>query len=428
MSTLVKPAYITVRPASILAIGDPPLWRIIITNLAGTVLTTLDKRASGRSFLFTLDEPASASGLVPSDDPEINIPSPTGTSPPFLSNNSRLLYGLRREIRATPLTDPWKARFGGVIMGLEDVGADTPTSRYTAYDPWQLLMARPIRTNSGTLAPASGIEYTNARASVMAVDLLANTVAADGTVLIDASDSSLIEATDVIPGKTVFDRGISVGEAWQQLCATGTIDIVLRPIYDPHTRPGKLAELVIAKRAGSVRYNAVLGWDRASRSLTELSRLIDGTRLANHVQFYAGQGGRPVTPQIDAASVAEYGSYWAQQFIVSGRRQALIVELLALADLLTRRNGPRNLTLSPAPERSYLSLRDYGLGDYVPVWASRNLRAPLGVDYDTFDPATPGASGYQRILSIPIDVDDDGVERVRGLVTAETGIGSETGT
>lgn len=423
--SLTKPGYVVVGGSgtplgtpTILRLGDPPLWRFIVTNLATETVTVLDKRATERGVVFALNQPATHAGLVPSDDPEINIPAPSAGSPAFLSHNTRLIYGFRREIRPTLASAPWHCRFSGLVMGLEDVGADTPTSRYTAYDPWQYLMCRPIRQNDGTLPGKNGIKYTNARASDMALDLLANTIAVDGPVFIDASQAGLLEDTVVITGDTVFDRGISVGEAWQQLCETGTIDIVLRPVYDPVSRPGILCELIIRKQAGQTRFNAVMGWDRASRSLTDLSRLIDGTRLANKDQLYAGQGGAPVTLQSDAASVAKYGEYWAQQFMVGKDTQGPLVELLALAQLQIRKNGAKSISFSPAPERSYLALRDYVLGDYVPVWASRSFREPLGIDYDSFDPAAPGASGYLRLYAIPIEIDDNGVERPRDLLTA----------
>jgi hypothetical protein len=447
-SSLTRPGYIVVGGSgdplgapTILRLGDPPLWRFIVTNLATETLTSLDKRATERGVVFALNQPATHTGLVPSDDPEINIAAPSADSPAFLSHNTRLIYGFRREIRPTLADPPWRCRFAGIVMGLEDVAADAPTSRYTAYDPWQYLMSRPIRQNDGTLAPSGGIVYTDARASDMALDLLANTVAVDGSVFIDASQAGLRQDTDVLFGKTVFDRGISVGEAWQQLCDTGTIDIVLRPVYDPINRPGILCEMITRKQAGQVRFNAVMGWDRASRSLVDLSRLVDGTRLANEVQFYAGQGGSPVTLQTDAASVAKYGEYWAQQFMVGKQTQAPLVELLALAQNEIRKNGAKSITFSPAPERSYLALRDYGLGDYVPVWASRSFREPLGIDYDGFGalsvsitgapiegdelgvivsdgPGTPGAVGYQRLYAIPIEIDDNGVERPTALLTA----------
>lgn len=397
---------------------DPPLWRFVVTDLESATVTTLDQHATQRTVGFVLNGPATASGLVPSDDPQINIPSPNPDSPAFLTNNARLLYGLRREVRQAPEDDPWQARWGGIVMNMEDVAADSPTSRYTAFDPWQYLMSRPVRDpETGEFPGPDGLVYTDARASDIALDLLLTTVTVDGEVFIDFGSDSIIAETDVIPGITKFERGLMVGEAWNQLCDTGTIDIVLVPIYDPVNRPGKVCELQIQPKAGQVRYNAVFAWDKPPRNVSEISRLVDGTRLANRVQMFAGQGGEPVALQSDAASIAEFGEYWAQQFMVGKEDQTALVELLALAQVQIRKKGARSVTFSPAPERSLLSLRDYALGDYVPVWSSKNLREPLGVDYDAFDPAAPGGSGYQRVYEIPISLDDNGTERVNAVRT-----------
>ena len=72
------------------------------------------------------------------------------TDPANLSNNLRLLYALQREEGATP---PYVVQFGGIIFTPEDQGADAATTRYTAYDPWQLLMSRPIQTANAPNSP-----------------------------------------------------------------------------------------------------------------------------------------------------------------------------------------------------------------------------------------------------------------------------------
>lgn len=395
-------------------LADPPPWRLFITDIGSQTLTLLDKRATGRQFVFTLNGPAYATGQVAADDPEINIPYPDPDSPAMLTNNARLLYALRRE-GGTPY--PYVCRFGGIVMNLEDQSGDSPTSRYTAYDPWQLLMSRPVRDpDTGLLPGPDGLLFPDGtRASDIAVDLLGATEAVDGETFIDTSVGGLITATDPISGAFSLDRGLSVGEAWQQLVETGTIDIVLIPIYEPITKPGKVVQLKISPQAGAVRHDAVMGWDSPPRSLQNISRLVDGTRLANRVQYYAGQGGSPVALQSDAASIAAYGEYWTQQFF-PGTNNAALVELLGLTEVLIRRNGQRNISFDPAPERSALALRDYGLADYLPTWASKNLREPMAVDYDEADPS---AAGYQRVYTIPIDLDDNGTERVRGLMTSK---------
>lgn len=396
---------------------DPPLWRIIVTSLTGTTLTCLDGRATGRQFLFTLNGPAQHTGQVATDDVEINLPWPTIDDPALLSQYTRLIYGFRRERGALP---PWVCRFGGIIEPVEDEVADAPTARYTAYDPWRYLMDRPARNPDTTgLLKEDGYTYPKGTlASDIAVEQFALTAAADGETHIDASDGGLIEDSDPLPDPFPIEQATSVGEVWQNLCDTGYMDIRLLPLYDPIAKPGKVVQLEISKIAGSTRTGSVMAWDMGPQSIVGLSRMID--QLANKVMYYSGPAAGSV-PQIDAASVAKYGPHWLQQIISSSSHPEL-VNVNAYTELIIRRDGKRTINFDPVPEMSrLLPLTDYALGDYVPVWASRNLREPLAVDYDAYnaDPTEPGAAGYRRVYAIPIDLDDNGVERVRGIVTSQ---------
>jgi hypothetical protein len=401
--------------------ADLPV-RTFITDIDSRTLSILDRRATDRQFLFTLNQPAYHTAQVASDDNEINIPFPDADSPANLTNNRRLIFALQRWQGYDP---PYQPIFGGIIMTPEDQGADTPTTRYTAYDGWQYMMSRPVRDPAtGDLAGIDGLKFAaGSLASDIALGLLQITEITDGETHIDWSDSGLIEASVPLDNGITFDQGLSLGEAWQQLCATGTIDIHLLPMYEPIDAPGKINRFqVVAQTAGTaagpVRYNIVMGWDKGGRSLMGINRLVDGTRLANEVQFFAGQGGVPVPLQSDAASITANGEYWAQQFF-PGTHDRTLVALLAVTELAIRRNGARSISLDPAPERVETPLRDWGLGDYLPVWASRNLREPLGIDYDAFDPDNPGASGYQRVYAIPMAVDNNGVARVTGVLTSK---------
>jgi hypothetical protein len=397
-------------------------WRVLVTNNVSRTLTLLDRRATGKQFLYTLNGPAYHTSQVASDEPAIYRPFPNADSPAVVSTNVRLVYGLQRWPTFMP---PYQATFGGMLFNAEDEGADAATTTYQAYDPWQYMMSRPVRDpDSSELPGVDGLKFPpGSRANDIALALLETTQIVEGETHIDFSDGGLIDNTDPLPYGIKFDEGTMVGEAWQQLCATGTIDITLPPLYDPVNFPGKVVQFATSPRAGQVRYNAVMAWDKGSHSLSGLSRMVDGTRLADRVLFFAGQGGVPVPLQSDAASIAAHGEYWAQQFF-PGTHDRNLVELLALAELQIRKNGARSLSFDPAPERSKMVLRDYGIGDYLPVWASKNLREPLGVDYDNYDADFPGASGYQRAYAIPVAVDDNGVARVRGILTSsETTVG-----
>ncbi len=398
--------------------ADLPV-RIFITDKDSQTLSILDHRSTQRQFLFTLNNPAYHTGQVASDDNEINLPWPDADSPANLTNNRRLLWALQKWEGYFP---PYQPIFGGIVTIAEDQGADAPTTRYTAHDPWQYMMSRPVRDpDTGALPGVDGLKFPDgALGSDIALALLETTQAVEGEthILFD----TVFDSSPLVGGIT-FDQGTSVGEAWQQLCNTGTMDITLQPIYDPTVSPGKVCYFNVwplneGEAAGNILYDIVMAWDLPGHSLMTINRLVDGTRLANQIQFFAGQGGVPVNLQSDSASVAAYGSYYSQQFF-PGTQDRRLVTLLALAELEARKNGGRSITFDPAPERVEQPFKDYNLRDYLPVWASRNLREPLGVDYDSFDANNPGASGYQRIYAIPLNVDDNGVATVTGLLTSK---------
>lgn len=394
-------------------------WRVVVTTMNSGVITYFDNRATDRQFLFTLNGPAYHTGQVASDDTEVNRPYTAVGDPAYLTNNRRLIYALRRELHASP---PYVCRFGGIVMPLEDQGADATTTRYTAYDPWQLMYSRPARNpDTGALIREAGIKYAAEdapRASEIALDMLATSEAQDGESHIDyTTDPSLIEATPVLDVAFTIDQAQSVGEVWDNLVATGTIDIELRPFYDPN-RPGKVCELRIKRLMGQTRFNTVIGWDIANHSALEMNRTID--RLANKVRFMSGAASKATT-QEDAQSVIDNGAYWVQQVLGGGEHQAK-ADLLALAEMLIRRNGERVLTFNPIADRNgYNPLVDYRLGDFLPVWASQNLREPIGVDYAAalIAPNFPGAAGYQRVYGIPLTIDDNGVQTVEGLIASQ---------
>lgn len=410
-------------PASLPALSDPfgpittippaanpyvaPLWKFVVTDIDSVVLTMLDKLASQRMVTYTLNQPAVSEGLVPSDNPEVNILHTDGY--PFLSEGRRLLLGFRRE-GGSP---PWVIRFAGIIMQVEDSppNQDISYSHYTAYDPWQLMLRRPVVNYiTGKLPGPKGISWDDTRGDVIAGQVLRNTIAWHGNSFIDAGPdyggTSFYTGTlqPTLQMDINFAQGTSVGDAWVQLVETSTMDIVLTPIYDPVNRPGYLCELNVYDQAGTNQDEAIFAWDLPSRSLTGISDLFDGTQRANVVQLFAGTGGVPATKVSDATSIAAYQEYWQTQFL-PGRNVKEAVNAMALEMLSLQKNGQQTVTISPAPERAPLPFTEYFLGDRVPVYASSNLRQAV--------------SGYQRIYGIPIEIADDATERIRQLLTSE---------
>ncbi len=383
-------------------------WRAVITDLDTQPITMLDKLAAGRTITYSLNKPAETKAQVPSDDPRVNLPTVEGTGfgPPSLSFNVRLAYLFRRE--AQDSAAPWVCRFAGVVEQIEDAAStDQPYSTFTAYDPWQYLFARPVM-NGTSLVGKNGLSYTATRGDVIAYELVFNTIALHGGVHINLSDG-VFEMTEAIDIN--FQQGISVGAALQQLCATGTLDIVMEPIYDPIGHPGDCVIMNVYVQAGPTRDDAIFSWD-VGRNVTNISSLLDGDLMANTVQFFNGQGGPAVTPAFDADSEARYGWWETQQFFPQ-QTKTVAVEAMAEFQLDLRKQGKRTIRLTPNSLLSPIPLLEYGLGDRIVPRATSRLRQPI--------PWATDPDAYSRVYGIPITLSDDGVEQVNGLVLSPDG-------
>lgn len=393
------------------------LWRFAVADLDGTIITWLDPLAHARNVTYTLNAPAVATGQVPSDNFQINALVGSGTlqGDPLVSYSDRILLGFRRDGTAVSTVNPgpWTIRFAGLIEQLEDAaGSDDATSTYTAYDPWQYLMSRPIRQNDLNLPPQTGLTFSGAVTTLdqIAVNLIDNTSIADGWPYIDTATGTIenIPFTDEIN----FQQATSVGDALTQICNTGLCDIWMEPVYDPTVTPPILARLNIFAQMGSTQNDAVMSWDSPGKSLVGINRLLDGAQLANTVQFYNGQAGPAVTPQVDATSEAKYGSYWAQQVFPQQIETQAVIDI-AQNQLSLRKIGHRTLQVNPAPERAPDPFTSYFLGDLVPVYATKRLRQTL--------PAPQETTNYVRVYGIPVDISDNALESVAQLLISPDG-------
>jgi len=384
-----------------------PLWRFLVTDLAGSSVTLLDVLASDRMVTPKLNEPLEVSGTVPSDSNYVNRTHTDGF--PLLAEGVRLLYCFRRESDTSPY---YTIRASTLIMQINDASATGDArSRFTAWDPWQYLFSRPVLQSSlatvgengsaavdGLLISAANLYYpASVGADQIIVDILLTAIAfGDATAPAAAKDCFLDLAGGTIatcrpPGYSKpweIQQGTTIGQALQDICASGACDTVLRPIYDV-AQPGILCTLNVVSQsspdngAGSFKYNVIFAWDRPGRSMVGVDNLYDGVGRANHILYYHGQGGPPVFPYSSAdpnirsaASIAIYGEYVPSQFFVAQTVKEG-VQALAKQQLDLRANFKQTLTVNPAPERSPEPFVDYYLGDRVPVYVSSNMRQPL---------------------------------------------------
>ena len=441
-----------------------PLWRWLVTDLAGAGITTLDKLATERTVTPMLNAPMQITGTVPSDDPSVN--SLHTDNLPFLAEGVRQLYCFRRESDVVPY---YTIRGAGLILQTDDASrSEDARTRFTAWDPWQYLMASQLFYTDGEgcfSLPRKGQDFpvfTNAFADEVILDWLycsyyqyssypfspgapdasANFFLDWGQYAGGAYYGGTIESSPMI-GTLHLAPGTSLGQGLQEMAATGCCDIVITPIYDPVNRPGILGELSIYAQdpndpdsgAGRRNYEAVFAWDRPGRSLVGFDDLIDGSERANYIQFRTGLAGAKMYPAVwNDGSIGRYGGYYTEQTFTGGSKVfADFVASLAAEQLVLRADYKQTLTVNPAPERSPEPFVDYYIGDTVPVFIGTAQRGvyQLG-DNSSRQPIPPGYTGavpspdpavysWQRVYGIPIEIDDSGVETVRQLLVGPVG-------
>lgn len=427
------------EPAQPLAEGLKNTWRWVVTDLGGEVKEFLDKIATNVQIQYILDDAAVMTCDLPSDQADVHqLTTPSSgnhAGGPRVDHNSRFIYGLRREEPGHG-KPPWVCRFAGIITILQDQATeDEPVTHLTAHDPWMWARSLPVLNPDGSLLGPNGLTYSGKTGNYIARDLLANaygwiatqfgpTFEWNGLTVDDLPidiSSGHHQTTEIIP-EINFAQGTSVGDAWTQLCQTGTIDIVLRPVYG---QPGVLCILDLFGRAGKNRPGAVFGWDLFPRNLVGVDDLRDGTLLENYAQYFASN--TPAQAAQQMASINDYGPYYVTKSYPAPSNAAS-VSLLALAEVALRKRGKRTIQVDPTPELAPDPFVNYKLGDVVAVWAGRLLPPATSVD---FAPAYGNAlrGGIRshtlslRVYGFQIDLADSLQETIKNLLLSDPNSG-----
>lgn len=400
-----------------------PNWRYVVTDLSSISVTFLDRIASDRRIEFDQNTPTAITGVVPSDEPEINILHTDGD--PFLSEGNRLLYAFRRD---GPEGQPWTIRAAGIVDEVEDNGElEVARTTFTAHDPWGYLYSRQCVNAAGELPGPLGFEFFAAPVGEIALTLLRNTILNAGTVHLDAGvdwggtinyDGFI---ADTAPIDYTLERGKTVGEAWEDLCATGLLDLEITPVYDIDERPGYVGQLNVYSQPpdtgqprGQERPRAIFSWAKPPRTLSGIRRHIEGRQRANWIQFYTRYGQVPAGLLDDADSIAKYGQYEYVQFfpdMVDGDR----VTEWATSQIDLRKRGIRSVTPLPAQQQPPLLWDEFFVGDLVPVYAPNKLRETI--------PDADAPNVYKRVYGITIDLTDpDAYEVISDVRVSEDGI------
>lgn len=383
--------------------GLPWRWVVLAvddwTAPALRIVTFLDHLTFNASVDRVLNDIGTLRLTVPSDNPEVYIGDDVDDDP-YVAEGNRVVVGLRPENPGS--TDLWTPRASGILYQPTDsadvgTGAGSASTDLQAADPWQLLYRRPVCHFDGTLPDAeNGLRFIAEPADNVALALLFNTEAAHGPTLIDSSD---LPGDQLAPITITFERGLTVGEAWKQLCDAGYMDIALDPILD--LGGGFISRLRIAEVIGEARYDVIFAYGAPGASLRTINRAEDGTLRADKVQEYNGSGGPPVALQTNNTAVAKFGESWLVQ---AQPKTTVASAALALAetDLDTRAFGVTNISVSPLPERSAVPFTEYDIGDTVTVLADRTkLRKRI--------------DGQWRVVHIPLRMNASEPETVDRL-------------
>lgn len=398
-------------------------WRWMIADLVdGSPITLLDRQARSRTITYELNKATVISGEVSSDNPEINLTHTDGF--PFLAEGDRLIYCFRRDYNGAGTGTAYQCRASGIILQYEDAAtSEDGVSRFTAFDPWQYLYAIPVLNPADRGLEDDGVPDGNVDIAYndnldqIIISLLVNAsvgynqtwppLSGPTNMFLDwgwsGSYTGTIESLPVITH--TFQKGTTIGQAFDELCALGQVDIVMEPIYDPVNRPGILAQLSVYAVAGEQKEEAIFAWDKPSRSVSQISRLVDGTRRANKIREHTLTGG-PSNPDLtlriitEPASVARFGEYWREDFFADTEHtQTTAAYAQELLDTFSEH--ARTVQLGPIPERSPIPFLEWYLGDTVRVFASKNLRATM--------------SGFQRVVGFTLELSDDALETVTNL-------------
>ncbi|MDF2751656.1 MAG: hypothetical protein K0S82_38 [Gaiellaceae bacterium] len=404
----------------------PPNWRFVVTDLDSIAVTFLDRIAANRVIEYDLNTPTSIAGVVPSTTPEVNIAHTDGD--PFLAEGNRLLYAFRRE---GPVGQPWVIRAAGTILDVDDRGAELFSSTtFGALDPWGYLYSRQCVDNQGELPGELGLQFFATEVGEIALQLLKNTIAAAGSVRLDAgtawggtlSYDGFIATTPAIDYNV--QRGKTVGEVWEDLCATGLLDLEIVPIYDIDERPGYLGELNVYSQPpdtgqprGVARPTAIFAWDKPPRTLAGIGRQIRGNERANWIQFYTRYGQLAAGLLEDTASITKYGQQEYVQFFPDQIEKDR-VESWASSQLAIRKRGLRSVSPLPSQQQPPLLWDEFFVGDLVPVYASNRIREGIP-DFDQPDV-------YQRVYGITISLENaDALEVISDIRVSQDGALSE---
>lgn len=366
-------------------------WDFVVCDLNGTTISEVSPIATQKQLRYRLNRPAECSFTVPSDDARVSTVHTDGD--PFLSCSNRVLKGYRSVAGTKTL------QFAGIVMQVTDEGdADRAQTSCTAFDPSQLLYHRLVRTVTGTVDTAP---FTTIAGGTIAKNLIDRTVTYEGSVPINTGGSVAATTAQTV----TFEQGTTVGQALESLTDTDTMDVVFTPLDGS---AGLFVTFSIVAARGSAKPDAVFGYGAGNYSVSQITRILDGTEMANDVSLAYGQrpdAGTvwPTSRVSDATNITKYGWYESWETIDVAVTNSTLVGVLAAAELSLRKKPKEYLNITPFPEKGPQPFTDYFLGDTIQIWTAATFRQAV--------------TASQRVYGITIDIDESGFERVGQIVS-----------
>lgn len=175
--------------------------------------------------------------------------------------------------------------------------------------------------------------------------------------------------------------------------------------YSGHTITNVYQTLALLKfyqpLRGANLTNIVFGWGIAPYNVAAISRVVDGSALANYGRVI-GKGIRATS--FSVASITNFGRVGMADPATVDITNLAMLQALAVEEVKLGGVARQTVTITPASGASPLPWDDFNLGDYVNVLAGAQLRG--------------GFSGYQRIYGVVLDIADDSTVEILSSVVA----------
>lgn len=378
-------------------------WRLVLCDINGAAISNVTSIATGKTFSYKLNRPASASFTVPANHPLVANNHSDGY--PILDPARRVLKAYRKE-QQSDSSYKYVIRFSGYIWQLQDNGDENDaTTQVTAYDPMQRLSKRIVRDAAGS--KSSPVIFTSLDGGQIAKTIIDRTNNFGGSTGVATTGHF-----DSVTTQTITYQDKAVGDAIVDFTnlANG-FDVAFTPVDQTD---GNLVTFNVYEERGSVKPTLIFGWGITPHNVSSISRVLDSESLANDIDALGSTNSgadQLRTNQQDLGSISDYGRYEAVSTYSDIAVDSFLSDLAS--EELSFRAQPKELvSITPVASDTLRNgkplpvpepFTDFDLGDTFYVYAGTRLRG--------------GFAGLQRCYGFDISINDDGAENISNILT-----------